>query len=275
MDIVIGRGKFSVIYLDSHLGLSCAFKNIDTKENSRRYVRNEVEILKALKGCEHIVQLVDYKISRDGYVKYERLDKTLLECIGYIDANRIKSIALDLMKAVTEMHSRGVVHCDLKPENIMFDYNGTLKIIDFGNALFIDDLSTTEQSIGTLYYRPPEYIIKAPLDYRVDYWAVGCILMELLIESPLFLPKRDNEMYVHSYILGQMIMVLGDFPNEFISSGTYAHKYFDTEHPNNTYRFKHLLGKRTSLYRILRNSGYDKPTALYWSDFITPLFNRG
>jgi serine/threonine protein kinase len=268
---VIGRGAFSTIYEDTYNDIPCALKRADTKENSRRYIRHEVKILKALRGCKHIVQLLDYKISRKGYIKYERLDKNLYQVRDSLNHDDIKNITNQLLEALQEMHSRGVVHCDLKPENIMFDSSGVLKLIDFGNALFMDELLNRDQSIGTLNYRPPEYIIGAPLDHRVDYWALGCITIEILIGRELFSPRRDNKMYVHSCLLGEIIMIFGQFSPEFINSGSLSHRYFDT---GNTFRFKYLLGKRVPIYKILRRFNLDKETAKQWDKFVGPFFLR-
>lgn len=271
--VVLGKGAFSIVYKDTFNDEPCAIKYADKNENSRRYLRHEVQILEALQDCKHVVKMMDYNISRNGYIKYEILHMNLHSSWKVINMKNIKLIADQLLEALREIHSRGVIHCDLKPENIMFTSDGVLRIIDFGNALFADELLTVDQSINTLYYRPPEYIIGAPLDYRVDYWAFGCIIMELLIETELFTPVRENNLYLHGNMLGQMIMIFGNFSDQFIDSGNHSHKYFDTKN-NNVYRYKYLLGAPTSLYKILRNYGYDKEVAKEWADFLFPFFIR-
>ncbi len=270
---VLGSGAFSVVYKHKLNGIPYAIKYADTKENSRRYIKHEVKILKALKGANHSVQMHSYRISRNGYIMYEMLSDSLYEIQKNLSIDEIKDIACQLLKAIREMHSRGVIHCDLKPENIMFTSNKILKIIDFGNALFADELITSTNAIGTLYYRPPEYIIGAPLNYKVDYWAYGCIIMELLIGREIFYPKRDNYVNLHASMIGQMILLFGNFSKNFINSGKYSYKYFDMRN-DNTYLFKYLLGSPTTLYKILRQTGYSKIEATEWSEFLEPFFKR-
>ncbi len=270
-DDVLGKGAFSTVYKTSINGVICAIKYADEKENSRKYIRHEVQILKELENTTHCLKMISYKVSKEGYIAYELLNGKLSE-MKNLSSENIKKIANDFYSAIKEMHSCGVVHCDLKPENIMF-LNGVLKIIDFGNSLFADELMNTRQTINTLYYRPPEYIIGAPLDYRVDYWAFGCIIMELLIGRELFIPVADNDLRLHANMLGQMILTFGDFSDRFIASGTNSGKYFDLKNKN-IYRYKYLLGDRTSLYKILKKHGYSEQLALEWTCYLLPFFNR-
>lgn len=270
---VLGKGGFTTIFKSDYIGEPCAIKYIDNAENSKRYIRKEVEIYKRLSGCNHVVRMLDYRLHSNGYVKYELLDKDLLQVIPSLTEFSIISIASQLKKALEEIHSRGVVHCDIKPENIMFDFDGTLKLIDFGNAMFIEELNITKQVINTLHYRPPEYIIGAPMDERIDTWAMGCTIMEMLTNSILFNPRRDNNVYAHAYLLGEMITVFGDFRKDFIMSGKYSHKYFDLQN-DMIYLYKYLLDKPISLYKLLQNYGYTKDKAKYWTDLLEPYFIR-
>jgi serine/threonine protein kinase len=270
---ILGKGAFSVVYKHLLNDVPCAIKYADKNENSRRYMRHEVQILEALRGARHSVQISKYKISKNGYIIYELLESNLYEIRKSLSLDDIKKVSDQLLEAIYEMHSLGVVHCDLKPENIMFSADGTLKIIDFGNALFSDEMIGSDRTIGTLYYRPPEYIIGAPLDYRVDYWAFGCIIMELLIGDVLFSPSRDNYVRVHSNMLGQMILLFGDFADGFIASGKYSDKYFDKKN-NNVYLHRYLLGRPTTLYKILRRNGYSRNEASKWASFLMPFFKR-
>ncbi len=277
---VLGRGAFTIVYKGVYDGKPCAVKLVDDKDNSKRYVRREVDIYKALAGCKHVVKMLDYRIKSatntkgGGFIKYERLERNLLQIIDELNKDDITRIAAQLDEALREIHSRGVIHCDIKPENIMFDVNNDLKLIDFGNAMFAEKLQTTKQPIGTLPYRPPEYIIGAPMDNRVDTWAAGCVLMEMLTGTQLFNPRRDNDVYVHSYLLGEMINVLGEMPDEFIKSGKYADRYFDVGSDKCIYRYRYLLAKPSSLRKVLRSNGYSRNEATYWAERVAGYFIR-
>ncbi len=270
---VIGKGTFSTIYKDTYGGEPCAIKYVDRGENSKRYIRREINIYKKLRGCKHVVKVLDYKIKSDGYIKYELLNKNLLQILHILTKDDIIRITAELEDALNEIHSLDVIHCDLKPENIMFDKNGTLKLIDFGNALTAAELNSSGQCVGTLPYRPPEYIIGAPLDNRVDLWAMGCIVVEMMTGNQLFNPKRDNDVYVYSYLLGEMINIFGNFREEFLKTGTRTHKYFDIKNKY-TYKFIYLMGRPSSIYELLINFGYSKDDAFKWAVKIMPYFIR-
>ena len=84
------------------------------------------------------------------------------------------------------MHKRNVVHRDLKPENILIDHESqTLKIADFGTAVFSDPNKKLKDLVGTPYYMAPE-VIDGKYDQKCDVWSCGVILYILLSGSPPF-----------------------------------------------------------------------------------------
>ncbi len=89
------------------------------------------------------------------------------------------------MNCLNFLHSTGILHCDIKPENILFDIDRKrVKIIDFGNATFYNDLNFTY--IQTRPYRAPELIFGNKYDYSIDIWSLGCLIYELLTFRFLF-----------------------------------------------------------------------------------------
>ena len=100
-----------------------------------------------------------------------------------------KFYAAQLVIAVGHLHERGFMHRDLKLENIMMDESGYIKIIDFGLAKIIvsDEFSYTQ--CGTPEYFAPEIILDQGYDLKVDWWAVGILIYELVFGKT---PFRDN-----------------------------------------------------------------------------------
>jgi hypothetical protein len=86
--------------------------------------------------------------------------------------------------ALKYIHSKGIVHSDLKTENMLLMSNGTVTIIDFGCAIYERDLHPP--ALGTQEYRSPEALLQCGWSYPTDIWSAGCILAELLIGKPLF-----------------------------------------------------------------------------------------
>ena len=84
----------------------------------------------------------------------------------------------ELLGAVCHMHAQGIVHRDIKPQNIMLDKNDELKIIDFGLSQMVDPSKCNGKMLqvaGTPYYMAPE-VITGDYDSKCDTWSLGCIL---------------------------------------------------------------------------------------------------
>lgn len=117
------------------------------------------------------------------------------------------------MEALDYIHSLKLIHCDLKPENIVIkSYSRCeIKVIDFGSSCFISDHLTTY--IQSRSYRAPEVILGCSYDYRIDIWSVGAILAEMLTGYVLF--QNDSIATMLARITG----ILGPFPESVLSSG--------------------------------------------------------
>jgi serine/threonine protein kinase len=90
------------------------------------------------------------------------------------------------------MHSKKIIHRDIKPRNLLVDPScHVLKICDFGSAKFYSEEDASVSYICSRYYRAPELIFgSSKYDYSIDIWAAGCVIAELLRGTPLF--KGNN-----------------------------------------------------------------------------------
>jgi serine/threonine protein kinase/Flp pilus assembly protein TadD len=136
-------------------------------------------------------------------VEGEPLSKFI--CSGGISLDRFLKVAVPLADAVAAAHERGIIHRDLKPGNIMIDHAGTVKVLDFGLARFLDQVSSLaagevsktvtieEGFIGTIIYMSPEQLRGEPLDHRTDLFSLGIILFELATGEHPFGGKNAAE----------------------------------------------------------------------------------
>ena len=111
--------------------------------------------------------------------------RTLKEALrqhGPLPPRRAVEIARDIAEALDYAHAKGVIHRDLKPENVMMLPDGTLKVMDFGIARLSDQpgLTSSNLFVGTPLYAAPEMVDPKNIDHRVDLYALGIILYEML-----------------------------------------------------------------------------------------------
>ena len=106
--------------------------------------------------------------------------------VPYFTIPRLKLITRQVLEALQFVHSLDLIHCDIKPENIVIKSFSRceVKLIDFGSSCFTTDHLTTY--IQSRSYRAPEVIIGHPYDGRIDLWSVGCVLAEMHTGYVLF-----------------------------------------------------------------------------------------
>jgi cell division cycle 2-like len=102
--------------------------------------------------------------------------------------SEVKSLVLQILRGVAYMHSRWVLHRDLKTSNLLLNHHGVVKVCDFGLARrFGDPVVNMTPGVATLWYRAPEVLLgEAKYTSAVDVWSVGCIFAELALGDALF-----------------------------------------------------------------------------------------
>ncbi len=118
-----------------------------------------------------------------------------------LDPSHALQIAMEVCRALRYAHSEGVVHRDVKPENIMITQEGTAKLMDFGLARALDKprLTNAGMMIGTPAYMAPENALGRESDARSDLYSLGCVLYEMLTGSPPF-RTDDSLKLIYSHI---------------------------------------------------------------------------
>lgn len=188
----------------------------------------EVSLLQMLSESNHIVKLltVEYVEERQKsslYLVFEYMTTDLKKWLEHygrrpvnpITEDVIQSMTYQLMKGIAHCHKHGVMHRDLKPQNLLVDENSCilylscLKIADFGlGRAFSIPIRSYTHEIVTLWYRAPEVLLGVKrYGLGVDIWACGCIFAEMIKMAPLF--KGDSEI---QHLL-QIFKIFGT-PNE-------------------------------------------------------------
>ena len=204
----IGKGGMGVVYEADHLGIGKRVavkvlldKYSDDAEVVARFER-EARTASSI-GDEHIVEVFDAGVTEDGrsYLVMELLVGACLadiaEATGPMPTARAVPIVRQVLRGLAAAHAKGIVHRDMKPENVFLlqkaDRPDFVKIMDFGISKFMQDseskvrLTATGAVIGTPVYMAPEQAMgTGEIDARVDLYAVGVMLYELLAGRPPF-----------------------------------------------------------------------------------------
>lgn len=128
-----------------------------------------------------------YKTFRDDKYVYMLLEPclggevwTILRDSNQFDEYATKFIVACVTEAFDYLHSKGIIYRDLKPENLLLDSKGYIKLVDFGFAKEIAEDDKTWSFCGTPAYIAPEMIMKEGYNKAIDYWALGILTHELL-----------------------------------------------------------------------------------------------
>eukprot|EP00913_Durusdinium_trenchii_P036058 g33740.t1 len=193
---VLGKGSFGVVYQAQVLetGETVAIKSIKMQEKDR-----EVQILKELHGHPNIVCLHGAFLSDEGTAGSGTRLNLVIKHYSQLDGKKIepyyiKLYQFQLMRGLAFIHGRGIVHCDLKPQNLLLDGKShTLKICDFGTAKRMIFGEQQRSYMVSRYYRAPELILGATsYTTGVDLWSAGCVFAELILGQPLFTGKENG-----------------------------------------------------------------------------------
>ncbi|XP_004440239.1 PREDICTED: serine/threonine-protein kinase D2 [Ceratotherium simum simum] len=188
-DEVLGSGQFGVVYGGKHrkTGRDVAVKVIDklrfpTKQESQ--LRNEVAILQSLRHPGIVNLECMFETPEKVFVVMEKLHGDMLEMIlssekGRLPERLTKYLHPQILVALRHLHFKNIVHCDLKPENVLLasaDPFPQVKLCDFGFARIIGEKSFRRSVVGTPAYLAPEVLLNQGYNRSLDMWSVGVIM---------------------------------------------------------------------------------------------------
>nr|CAD2175058.1 unnamed protein product [Meloidogyne enterolobii] len=203
---ILGSGQFGTVFsaVHRHSRREVAVKMIakdrfSKKSSAVETLKSEVAILQAV-DFQGIIKLESMFETKDKiFVVMEKMNGDMLELIlsqasGRLNERSAKFLIMQILRALRYLHSRGIAHCDLKPENVLLsDFKSNFpqtKLCDFGYARFIGETQFRKTIVGTPAYLAPEVLKKKGYNKSLDMWSVGVIVYVTL--SGTF-PFNENE----------------------------------------------------------------------------------
>ncbi|MBP3242757.1 MAG: Stk1 family PASTA domain-containing Ser/Thr kinase [Ruminococcus sp.] len=206
MDKNIGKkldGRYEITELIGVGGMAEVYKGVDVIDNKNvaikilkkefaeneeflRRFRNESKAVAVL-SHPNIVKIYDMGFSdKIQYIVMEYIDGITLK--EYIEEEKVLTpkdtvhFIIQILRALQHAHDKGIVHRDIKPQNIMMFSDGTIKVMDFGIAKFAreEGKTATDQAIGSVHYISPEQASGSVTDAKSDIYSVGAMMYEML-----------------------------------------------------------------------------------------------
>lgn len=210
---VLGTGSFGNVVMakDHKTHQLVAVKIVNNHVNwSLQQSINEIKLLKNLQDKQktlensNIISILDNFNFRSHMCiitellsinLYSMLELTNFQGFGY---DLLQYITRQILTGLQFIHDSNIIHCDIKPENIMIKLPPSpkhnwfiVKIIDFGSSCFVNDTSFTY--IQSRYYRAPEVLLGTSYDQKIDIWSLGCLVVELFTGVPLLPGKNEYD----------------------------------------------------------------------------------
>ncbi|XP_068211351.1 cyclin-dependent kinase 1 isoform X1 [Palaemon carinicauda] len=195
----LGEGTYGVVYKakSRKTGKFVAMKKIRLENEEEGVPSTAIREISLLKELQHpnIVSLEDVLMQENKlFLVFEFLSMDLKKYLDtfetgkYIDKKLVKSYCYQLFQGILYCHQRRVLHRDLKPQNLLINESGVIKLADFGLArAFGIPVRVYTHEVVTLWYRAPEVLLgSSRYSCPVDIWSLGCIFAEMVTKRPLF-----------------------------------------------------------------------------------------
>ncbi len=188
---IVGIGGMAVVFKATDLLMrrTVAIKilkdEISADEQAVQRFTHEYQAV-AMLAHQNIVEIHDASVRRNiKYIVMEYVEgitlKNYMQHREVLNLREIISYTTQILRALDHAHKKGIVHRDIKPQNIMLLKNGVIKVMDFGIAKIpnAETVTMTDKAIGTVYYISPEQVSGEPTDARSDLYALGVMMYEM------------------------------------------------------------------------------------------------
>ncbi|XP_074786850.1 serine/threonine-protein kinase PAK 4 isoform X2 [Athene noctua] len=189
--IKIGEGSTGIVFIATvkSTGKLVAVKKMDLRKQQRRELLfNEVVIMRDYQH-ENVVEMYNsYLVGDELWVVMEFLEGgALTDIVTHTRMNeeQIAAVCLAVLKALSVLHTQGVIHRDIKSDSILLTHDGRVKLSDFGFCAQVNkEVPRRKSLVGTPYWMAPELISRMPYGPEVDIWSLGVMVIEMVDGEP-------------------------------------------------------------------------------------------
>ncbi|XP_031619272.1 cGMP-dependent protein kinase, isozyme 2 forms cD4/T1/T3A/T3B isoform X2 [Contarinia nasturtii] len=259
-----GFGRVELVQIHSDGSRSFALKQMKkvqiVETRQQQHIMSEKEIMYEA-NCSFIVKL--FKTFKDRKYLYMLMESclggelwTILRDKGHFDDSTTRFYTACVVEAFDYLHSRNIIYRDLKPENLLLDINGYVKLVDFGFAKKLQTSRKTWTFCGTPEYVAPEIILNRGHDISADYWSLGVLMFELLTGTPPF--TGADPMRTYNIILKGIDAI--EFPRNITRNATALIKKLCRDNPT-----ERLGYQRGGIGEIRKHKWFD---GFYWEGLV-------
>ncbi|XP_037902440.1 cGMP-dependent protein kinase, isozyme 2 forms cD4/T1/T3A/T3B isoform X3 [Hermetia illucens] len=255
-----GFGRVELVQIHGDTSRSFALKQMKKSQivetRQQQHIMSEKEIMGEA-NCQFVVKL--FKTFKDRKYLYMLMESclggelwTILRDKGHFDDATTRFYTACVVEAFDYLHARNIIYRDLKPENLLLDVQGYVKLVDFGFAKKLQSGRKTWTFCGTPEYVAPEVILNRGHDISADYWSLGVLMFELLTGTPPF--TGSDPMRTYNIILKGIDAI--EFPRNITRNASALIKKLCRDNPA-----ERLGYQRGGISEIQKHKWFD---GFYW-----------